>query len=238
MVRANAARLSRTKHVTPCAELPLTRKCRPSALASLPEQGWLASGGSDGSVRLWRCALRRVGGGRTPAAAAAAAAARAATPTGIGPPAPALRPATPSTDRLLLALNDQVSTSVALPARLCAACGASNRTSSAVTCLSCGELLDSGCGRGGTPRPTKPRARTAATGHHHVDARAASTVARGHGDACHGALPAAHSMPSNLGASAREGGGGHAKACAECGWRNTGTNVTCAACGELLGGHD
>lgn len=82
------------------------------ALAHFPERGWLASGGTDGSVQLWRSAIRHVD---------------------------AIVKVSPSKKQFSTTVNATLSHSHSKS--LCEFCGATNTDTTSVTCVSCGELV-------------------------------------------------------------------------------------------------
>eukprot|EP01052_Picozoa_sp_SAG31_P008043 SAG31_NODE_396_length_16264_cov_17.206496_13_plen_551_part_00 len=103
------------------------------AVAHLPKRGWLASGGSDGSVRLWRSALRKI------EVTAMSHIGRGSTPSDHSEEAFLSHSATQNPNNYDCGHDAKVEPAIK---SLCSFCGNKNIDTSSITCLFCGELLD------------------------------------------------------------------------------------------------
>ena len=189
-------------------ELLATLTGHSGPVAFLDSEGWLASGGTDGSVQLWRAEERRV----KPAGSSETLSAE------VVATAPGDEVALISREPLVKVVADNSADQDLRSLTRCSQCSADNIGTS-VTCHSCGELL-----LNDQDEPLSPSSPVMFT-----------SVAVPVADVAVDSSSVATSTvrPERSGANSDDQVS-FGTACTECGVCNEGTAVTCSSCGELL----
>eukprot|EP01052_Picozoa_sp_SAG31_P017584 SAG31_NODE_1210_length_9377_cov_21.101207_3_plen_1379_part_00 len=191
------------------------------ALAFFKWEGWLASGASDGSVCLWRGENRWLHEHEQTSKTASANEITEVLASSNGyKVAVANDDGNIETNMALRKIghkpSDMKSPTESSHARKCVACG-NHATSSSITCLSCGELLEPA-----NPDEVPQASRSSHSSHAKAIADALANVGVG------------QCQKDTLLLGVYGAIGGNGTICTECGANSEGTQVTCPVCGELM----